>query len=138
MQAGCRKADEAGHDILFHVLYSSDHALVMQLCMESAQRLTQTCQTRAAADLFELSKHSHHMAVCVFFMLLNADAELRATVCREFTHPTAKVRFPPLCGHKAPGFFRGLHKYLVPDFLRNECKNSLQFEEDIRVMYQCS
>jgi len=134
----CTKVNESKNDILFHILYSSDHQLLLQLCYESAQRLDLISKTTAAMELFELSKHSHHMAVCVFFMMLNADITLKEMICKEFVHPVAKVKFQPLCGYKAPIFLKNLNKFIIPDFLRNECKNSIQLEEDIRIMYQCS
>lgn len=78
------------------------------------------------------------MAVCVFFMMLNADVVLKEMVCKDYIHPVAQVKFKPFCNYKAPVFFKNLNKIIIPDFLRNECKKSLQLEEDIRILYQCS
>lgn len=132
------KVNESKYDLLFHILYSSDHNLLLCICQESAIRLSSMSGTDSALKLFEIAKHSYHMAVLVFFMMLNADVALKEMICKPYTHPVAKVTFQPFCNYKAPIFFRSLNKTLIPEFLRNECKKSLQLEEDIRILYQCS
>lgn len=125
-------------DVLFHILYSNDMGTMMKLCHESAQRLSKILQDPLPFKLLEIVGNNEHMARCVLILLLNVDMGLKEAITKPYTIEEAGVTLQPLCGYKAPMFFKTIDSTVIPNFLRDELKTTITFEQEIQEIYQCS
>lgn len=125
-------------DVLFHILYNNDTKTTMKLCQESAQRLAKTLQDPLPFKLLEIAGKNEHMARCVLILLLNVDMGLKEIVTKPYTIDEAGITLQPLCGYKAPMFFKTIDSTVIPNFLRDELKTTITFEQEIQETYQCS
>lgn len=125
-------------DVLFYILYNNDMKTTMKLCRESAQRLANILQDPLPSKLLEIASRNEHMARCVLILLLNVDMALKEIITKPYTIPEADITLQPLCGYKAPVFFKAIDSTIIPNFLRDELKTTITFEQEIQEMYQCS
>ena len=125
-------------DILFHILYTDDMRTTLEFCKGAVERIAAELRDTEAVRLYEIARRSPHSARCVFFLLLNVDMGLKEAVCRSFLHEATGVTLKGLCPHKAPVLFRELGSRVVPRFLRDELRLSVDFERELREVYQYS
>jgi len=125
-------------DVIFHILYRDDPGLTMDLCKQATQRIANTIQDPVPFELLNIANRSPHMARCIFILLLNIDMTLKETVVKPVELPEVGITLPGLCGYKAPVFFKELDGRIIPNFLRDELKLTIDFEREVQEVYQYS
>lgn len=133
--------DFSAKDILWHVLYDTDMELMKQISIPSSKRMAAYGKADGIDTMLSDTKALTVIRV-IFFILLNIDEDLRATVCSmeecSKITSTRHGRIVPLCPYKADRFFKDLNAKCVPSWMRNETKSITEFLEELRMLYLVS
>lgn len=130
-------------DILMHLLYSGHcEALLRSLISQSVQNVAQEYAgaegVRRALVPFEFQEGCPRVTLAmlraVFFVLLNQDSRMRELLCVKRVLP----HIPELCPHKACRLYDSLRETVVPEWVKNEGMDLLQFVEALKDAYLVS
>ena len=116
------------NDLLFHVLYRCDPALMRSLILDSLDRLDDRAWPRQAFPRWDLD-----LLRCSFFLLLNKDMELKTRALEGLPPAIA-----PLDHRKAEALFLALESEVVRPFLFNHRLTPVDLVDQIKNLYLVS
>ncbi len=125
-------------DIIFHVLYGGNRALVWGLIEESVIGVAREYPSDGVRDALQLMRP--HERDCMnklrvkFFMLLNEDEAMRRALCE----PLKTYSYiQPLSLHKARRLYDELSDSMLPAFVQDETVSLEDFVDRLRSAYLC-
>lgn len=127
-------------DMLFNVLYGSDHALLRRIIAVSAQRVEEYTGTNTVYRLAASADASLQNAQVVIIVLLHIDERLRSEFSegrfaeRELRH----VCFEPMCAHKTASLYSTMRMHVLNPWVKHEANTPYSLIQAMRSEYLAS
>lgn len=123
-------------DVIFHVLYGGNRALVWGLMEECVINIAREYPSDGVRDALHCMRPGERDSMdklrIKFFMLLNEDERMRKTITEPFKHFSYIKPFPI---QKARRFYDDLYDEALPRFVQNESVTLRDFVDELRSIY---
>lgn len=126
-------------DVLFHVLYGGNRALIWNMIEECAINVAREYPSDGVREALQLLRPSEEDCLnklrVKFFVLLNEDETMRRALCEPFKHYSY---IKPVCVYKARNFYDELSDSAMPTFVQDETASLESFVDSLRGVYLLS
>lgn len=126
-------------DVLFHVLYGGNRALVIRLIESSVISISRVFGCDVIDELLQglrpTDEDSLDKLRAKFVLLLNEDEHMRKIITEPFKD-FSYMKPVNIC--KARIFYDEIYEVLIPTFVQDESVSLEKFVDDIRSAYLCS